>query len=385
MLDPNQQFRGGVFHHSIPDGRIGAEIRITPSEIIAEPSAEALSVMEPSEIARLTRWVIPLSECQVDLGGASGRMVFCRNKERDLTIFCEERGFAAMLGDRSGGRLSEQLHIVKKRQAGENHRFRFWLAVGAAATLLFGVIGYFSVLAAARLAIAAVPISMDEKIGSMAMQTIEKEKKLAADHPATKFVTEIVDRLKPHAAIPAMNFKVIVIESSEVNAFALPGGQMVVYTGLLKKAETGEQVAGVLAHEMSHATLRHGLQRVSQSLGIVAAIQFLVGDAGGLLALGSQAAQTSILTSYSRQSETEADLEGARMLHETGLDPESISAFFDKLKKEDGDIPGVLVWVSSHPLHEQRIESIAKFKATLGKKEYRPLELDLETVKKSLQ
>jgi predicted Zn-dependent protease len=182
-----------------------------------------------------------------------------------------------------------------------------------------------------------------------------------------------------------MNFKVIVIESSEVNAFALPGGQMVVYTGLLKKAESGEQVAGVLAHEMSHATLRHGLQRVSQSLGIVAAIQFLIGDAGGLLALGSQAAQTSILTSYSRQSETEADLEGARMLHEAGLDPESISAFFDKLKKEDGDIPGVLVWVSSHPLHEQRIESIAKFKSTLAKKEYAPLDLDLATVKESLK
>ena len=72
----------------------------------------------------------------------------------------------------------------------------------------------------------------------MAIQSLVSEQRLDANHPATVLTREIVQRLQPHAAIPEMNFRVLVVESDEVNAFALPGGQMVVYTGLLKKAQT---------------------------------------------------------------------------------------------------------------------------------------------------
>jgi len=374
MLDSSQAYQGGVFHDSITGGRAGAKISVTLQEIVA--------VTQNDDQRRFT---IRLNECQLDMGGASGRMIFCRDATRSLTIFCEEPGFARALDQGSMGQLSEQLSILRKHQRGDANRFRFWLAASTLILVVVCIGGYYGVLAAARTAVRALPISIDEKIGKMAIQSMELEKRLDSDHPASKLISKIVDVLKPHATVQGMNFQVMVVDSDEVNAFALPGGQIVMYTGLIKKAESSEQIAGVMAHEISHATLRHGLQSLSQSLGIVAAIQFMTGDVGGLVALGAHVAQESVLTSYSRNSETEADLEGARMLHAAKIDPKAMADFFNLLKEEEGDIPGVMAWISTHPQHAKRVENISNYEKTLPKIEYVRLELDLEGVKKSLE
>ena len=154
---------------------------------------------------------------------------------------------------------------------------------------------------------------------------------------------------------------------------------------VIKNAESPEQLAGVIAHEMSHATLRHGLQAISQSIGVVAAIQLVVGDVGGLLAIGTQVAQQSVMTSYSRNAETEADLEGARMLHAAKIDPKAMATFFAKLKHEHGDIPGVVSWLSTHPQHEDRIESINKYTDSLTPIAYEPLDVDFKAIQDSLK
>jgi hypothetical protein len=374
MPDPNRTFHGGVFHDSIPGGRSGARIQLRRNEIVAEATCEG----EPF-------FSLPFDDCDLDLGGASGRMVFCRDPEKTLTIFCEERGFMDELRDGSYGVLAPQLDQLTRLRKGETHRFRFWVI---ASTLLLTAIcigGYFGVMAGAKAAVKAVPISVDERIGGMAMQSLMLEERLDDNHAATVLVRQIVDKLKPHSAIPDMNFRVAVIKSDQVNAFAVPGGQMCVYTGLIKKAKSPEQIAGVIAHEMSHATLRHGLRAAGQSLGIIAAIQVMIGDVGGLVALGSQVAQQSILTSYSRGAETEADLEGARMLHDAKIDPKAMADFFELLKSEMGDIPGIAVWISSHPQHADRVNNIMKFQFGLPETEYQKLELDLKAAQDALQ
>lgn len=373
MIDSQPSYPGGLFHADLPGGRSGALIKLIRAELVAEAQCEG----QP-------QFAIPLHECQLDLGGASGKMLFCRNADRSLTIFSEDPSFTAAIAQSAYGTLETQLQSLRAKRRGEANRFRIGAVV---ATLVFALVcvgGYFGVLAAARTAVRALPIRIDEQIGEMAIQSLVSEQRLDANHPATVLTREIVKRLQPHAAIPEMNFRVLVVESDEVNAFALPGGQMVVYTGLLKKAQTPEQVAGVIAHEMSHATLRHGLQSVSQSLGIVAAMQFLVGDIGGLVSFGSQIAQKSILTSYSRAAETEADLEGARMLHEAGIDPGAMAEFFGLLNAELGDIPDVAAWISTHPQHARRVENIAQLLQGLPKKEYRSLDLDLQAAQQAL-
>jgi predicted Zn-dependent protease len=167
-----------------------------------------------------------------------------------------------------------------------------------------------------------------------------------------------------------------------VNAFALPGGTIVVFTGLIEKSADAEQVAGVLAHEMSHATLRHGLQRVSQSLGLAVGVQLLLGDTQGLIAAGAELFQLATINGYSREQESEADDEGVRMLHAAGIDPLGFARFFTTLKDEHGDLPGVVSWMSTHPQHDVRIAAVRERLASLEARDYRPIELDWADVQR---
>ncbi len=371
MHDVSQEFFGGVFSDKIEGGRAAAKISIHPQGLVAETLEEQ-------------RFEIPFGECQLDKGGASGRMIFCRNTDRSVTLFCEERGFPKALESLSMGAFSGQLRTIQHKQRGHEKTFWFWLTVGSVITVIGGVIGYYALIAATQAAVAALPISIDENIGSVAVKSVDLQARLDAGHAATKLVNDIVNELEPHSALKGLNFRVMVVDEPTVNAFALPGGQIVVYTGLIKKAKSAEQLAGVIAHEMAHATLRHGLKGVGQSLGIIAAIQLVTGDVGGLLALSSQLAQESILTSYSRKSETEADLEGARMLHEAGIDPKNMADFFQMLEKLEGDIPNLLAWISTHPQHADRIARIENYQKQIPQKPYRLLELPWEEVQNQL-
>ena len=125
-----------------------------------------------------------------------------------------------------------------------------------------------------------------------------------------------------HAAAP-FDLRIQVVDAPQINAFALPGGQIVVYTGLLRKAARPEQVAGVIAHEMAHVTLRHGLRGIAKQVGVLVGVQVLTGDLSGLAA---QVATAAISNAYSRDAEREADAEGARMLAAAGIDPVLIAA-----------------------------------------------------------
>jgi predicted Zn-dependent protease len=194
----------------------------------------------------------------------------------------------------------------------------------------------------------------------------------------------MVTRLEPHSELEGLDFEVRVIDSPTVNAFCLPGGKMVVYTGLLRKAKNAEQVAGVLSHEMAHAIKRHGLQRLTESLGVVVAIEMMIGDVGGLVALGVELGKSAALTSYSRESETEADIVGARMMHAAGLDPEALAEFFEMLDKEGHDLPEAVAWLSTHPQHGVRVASIREERAGLGKQDYQPLAIDWDAVQEHL-
>lgn len=373
MFQSEQTFAGGVFHHSIPNGRAGADIEVTSVELRARTMG-----------ADSQSFSLKLADCELELGGASGRMVFCRNADRSLTIFSDERGFPAALSSASFGVLDERLEVLRRVQSSGNNRQRFWLGMSLLliAAVCTGL--YFGTLAIVQVAVRALPISVDEKIGQMASVSMTPGVPLAEQHSATVLVREIVKRIQPCSAIPEMDFRVVVVEADEVNAFALPGGQIYVYTGLIRSAENAEQIAGVLAHEMAHATLRHGLQKVSQSLGIVAAVQFMVGDMGGLIAFGAQVAQESVLTSYSRGAEKEADLEGARMLHDAGIDPAAMGEFFEILKHEHEELPAVLSWISTHPQHDDRISEIRRFKDSLPAVQYRRLDLSLDDAKRDI-
>ncbi|MEO2014956.1 MAG: M48 family metallopeptidase [Fuerstiella sp.] len=360
-------FTGGVFHESIDGGRAGAEIEL------AHDGVKALTKDDE-------RFIVKYSACQVEVGGYNDRMVFCRNEDRSLTIFCDDKKFPAALAYAAAGMLDEQLQQKQQELRSQNRRgHRMTLAFLIAAVL--GIVGlYFGIRSAGVAAVQAVPISVDEQIGKHGYETMDPGGPEIHDEVVVASIQTMVDRLAPHAAISEFKFDVHVIQSPDVNAFCLPGGVIVVYTGLIQAAEQPEQVAGVLAHEMAHATLRHGLQRISQSLGIAAAANLLIGDVEGILVLGSELFQLASINSYSRGQESEADAEGVRMMHAAALDPLSMAQFFEIMKEQEGNVPDQLKWISTHPDHDARIISIREQIGTLPHQDYQPLGLDWEDV-----
>ena len=371
MYGPSE-FEGGVFSDEIEGGRASATIELSTSGMVALTSTGQ-------------RFGILYRDCQLDIGGATGRMVFCRTLDRKLTIFCEDRRFPAALDMESGGELAEQFSSVRGQRLSEGIRWRIWLLGMAIVSVLCLIGGYYALIAIAKASIVAVPVSVDTKIGKLAMESLELEGTRVTDKVVVDAIQGMVSRLEPHSELKGLTFEVRVMDSPEVNAFCLPGGKMVVYTGLLKKAKTAEQVAGVLSHEMAHAIKRHGLQRITESLGIVVAIELMIGDVGGLVAIGVELGKSAALTSYSRELETEADIVGVQLLHAAAIDPLELAGFFEMLKDEGNDLPAAMRWLSTHPEHEARIATVRGALAKLGAQQYRPLAIDWDDVQQHLK
>lgn len=370
-MHDTMNFSGGVFSSEIDGGRAGAEIELGATSIHARTTTgHAFS--------------IPFRDCQLDLGGASGRMVFCRTPDRSITIFCEDKHFLATLDREAGGDLSGQISHLRARRSGEWWKSQFFFWFGSAALILLLIGSYYGLIALAKVSAHAVPVSVDEKIGKLALDSMDLRGPVVRDKIVVKAVDDIIKTLEPHSELKGLTFEIRIIDSPEVNAFCLPGGKMVVYTGLLKKAKDPEQVAGVLSHEMAHAIRRHGLQRVAESLGLIAGVELLIGDVAGLVAIGVELSKNGTLTSFSRASEAEADVVGATMMHEAGIDPRELAKFFEMLRDEGNDVPDAIAWLSTHPQHEVRIATIRGLLAKFPPKEYRALEIDWPEVQKHL-
>lgn len=142
-----------------------------------------------------------------------------------------------------------------------------------------------------------------------------------------------------------------IADTDEVNAFAIPGGYVVANTGLLQKAESAEEVAGVIAHEVQHVEQRHSLENIIYDLGWQASIALMVGDASSLWV--TQALTELSGLKFSRDLETDADLRGLEALHQAQIAPQGLVTFFEKLAKEEEavDLPAFL---STHPPSDQR-------------------------------
>jgi len=154
--------------------------------------------------------------------------------------------------------------------------------------------------------------------------------------------------------------------------------------GGIDRAEGPERVAGGRAHELAPATLRHGLERVGEALGVAAAVNLLIGNVEGLVVLGAEIFQLATVNSYSREQETEADSEGVRMLYAAKIDPLGLAKFFEMLKEEGGNMPAGLEWISTHPDHEARIINIRGLVAELGPQDYEPIDVDWDDVRERL-
>jgi Zn-dependent protease with chaperone function len=169
---------------------------------------------------------------------------------------------------------------------------------------------------------------------------------------------KLVRRLEAAAALP-VPVRASVVRRSEVNAIALPGGRVYVFEGLIDKANTPDELAGVIAHEMGHVAHRDGVRAVIQGAGLTFLFGMLIGDfSGGGAAV--TAMNTVLQSSYSRETEAGADAWGAKLMVKLERDPRVLGDFLMRIAATDGPTAKILL---SHPEARQRaaaIEAIAR-------------------------
>ncbi|MFQ5955279.1 MAG: M48 family metallopeptidase [Kiloniellales bacterium] len=242
---------------------------------------------------------------------------------------------------------------------------RAWRAVAVMAASV-GAVGVGLVYGVPRLADALtvlVPVSWEEATGSAIQREVIGlfvEDAAAGPICAAAAGRAALDRLTQRVAAPIetdFSFTVTVANSKTVNAFALPGGYIVVLSGLIDLAESPDEVAAVLAHEMAHVVERHPTRGMIRNTGHGILIDVLL---GGSVAPGwaSSMGQMLITTSYTREDEAEADALGADFLKAAGLRTGGDIRFFERLKEKFGDMPQALAMFSSHPLTEDRIAAL---------------------------
>jgi len=232
-----------------------------------------------------------------------------------------------------------------------------------------------------ELAVDRIPVEWEQKLGESAYRDFLSGQEVMKAGLAVTAVEEMTHRLVEQIPNNPYTFEVTVVKSDVVNAFALPGGYVVVFTGLMTKAESGEEVAGVLGHELSHVLQRHGLNRVVKQLGLVAVVSIVLGGQQGLAGLMKQLGVELLTLKFGRAQETEADLTGLQLLHRAKIDPAGMISFFQRLSEKD---EGRKEWLSTHPMSRVRAERLNAELAAMPKNVPEPFTFDWAKVRESL-
>jgi len=231
-------------------------------------------------------------------------------------------------------------------------------AFAALGAVLVGAGLYFwAIPAAARIAAARVPVSWEESLGQNVVDQLVPADIRCSDPETNRIVADITARLSAAAASP-YTFRVAVARAPVVNAFAAPGGHVVVFQGLIEQTRRPEELAGVLAHEFEHVIQKHTTRMLFQQTTAGLMLSALTGDVSGAVVFGASAAHALGALSYNRAMEAEADIEGIKLLAAAGIDPAAMIDFFEILKTKSGEMPEALAYLSSHPATAQRIASL---------------------------
>ena len=237
----------------------------------------------------------------------------------------------------------------------------------AASALLAGFLALSLALPAQALAWGEFTIKDEAELGKKIRMSVRTSFPVVDDPEVVRYIEGVVERLKAKMPPQPFPFTVCVVRHNAINAFAAPGGNLFIFTGLILAMEHESELAGVIGHEMAHASQRHIASRIEKmqkitllSLAGALAGAFIGGQAGPALMSGSLAAGQASMLSYSRADETDADQVGMSYLIGAGYPPQGMVGAFEKIRRQQWllglDIP---TYLSTHPAVGERIGTLS--------------------------
>jgi hypothetical protein len=318
------------------DGRTAAA-----HDVRLELEADALAIRAPSG-EELARW--PFAEIAVvDENAVNG----------GLTLTRSDGGTARLLlfeGPAKTALLAARPELLRWKWRGRARVARqtaLWGGAAAvAAALLFFGWRDLTVAIAGR-----VPLAWEAKIGDNLLKSMLGDRKTCNEAAGKQALDGFIARIKP-TGLAELDVTIDVVMSDEVNAFALPGGHVLLYSALIERAAGPQELAGVLAHELSHVELRHPARGIVQQLGLGALLNLMFGGSD----LGSLG-QVAALLAYSREMEAEADARATTLLQSANVDASGLASFLQSMAETDPEeLPE---WLSTHPDSAARAAALA--------------------------
>ncbi|MEQ1715330.1 MAG: M48 family metallopeptidase [Hyphomicrobium sp.] len=278
----------------------------------------------PSDGSRHFRWPFESLRAGEPVRAHSIDVLLSSTADPGVTLFVPGVDFVKDLANRAP-------HLTTRAERWRHARP--WI-IGAAA-----IIGAIALVNAAgwspmRTLAGFLPDSWRDRLGAAAIGSMTENKKRCSAPAGLAALEKLTARLST-AAGSAQKFRIVVIDWDLLNAFAVPGNQIVMTKGLIEKAESADEVAGVLAHEMGHGIEMHPETGIIRAVGLSAAVELMMGGSGGTLAnMGLMLAQLG----YNRAAEREADGHALELLRKVEISQQGLAAFFRRvIKEEEGD------------------------------------------------
>ena len=329
------------------------------------------------------REVAPFAALSVSAGGLDHDHLVVKwmSEQGERTLYLKDqdaiRAFRQAAPDHLSLPFAQAAELV--RQVRQRRRLVWSLALGMLLSTVLGL--WFGSDLLVEIAVSRIPVEWEQKLGESAYRDFLAQQEVIKEGPAVAALGEMTQRLTEQIQNNPYKFEVTVVKSDVINAFALPGGHVVVFTGLMKKADSGEEVAGVMSHELNHVLQRHGLERIVKSLGLLTVVTIVLGDQQGLVGMMKQLSVELLTLKFGREQETEADVTGLQLLQRAKIDPSGMIKFFERLSEKD---EGRMEWLSTHPMSTARAERLKAELAALPKKSPEPFTFDWKQVQASL-
>jgi predicted Zn-dependent protease len=215
-----------------------------------------------------------------------------------------------------------------------------------------------------------VSLQEEAELGAAYAAEVQRQVPLIRDPQVVAALNRFGNALAARADSTAREYTFYLVDSPEVNAFAIPGGHIFVNRGIIESADQASELAGVLGHEIAHVTERHGIEAMKKQRGagtIVTLIYVILGrEPGAVEQIALEAGGAALFARYGREAEREADQRAIQTLPAAGYDPEGVATFFETLLEQQAREPGLLdTWFASHPTSQERVHNARALIATL--------------------
>ncbi len=367
-------YSGNIIHPKVSGGRGSGNIEI---------NASCLTFLS-DEITH----TIPLTQLNISAGGAGNRYIFFKDvSNNEISIYTSEKFILKNTHLTSNSRLVNSIKDSHKTI----HKWLYSLATISCIILIFVGLLYLSKDYFVEKIAKQVPKEWEQKAGDKLFSTLSLQYQFIKNDTLEAEFLKIAEPLLKQVKKEGYPVDLYFVNDPTINAFALPGGKIIIQSGLIENAKSWEEVMGVLGHELAHVTRRHHVRGIINNIGIYTLLSVTIGDisalAGTFINLGGEMATLS----NSRSFENEADETGWDFLVKAKINPKGMISFFETLKKnseteltEKLDETIDLSFLSTHPNTQDRID-VLKEKLKQNKDSFIPLPNNIKNFKLRLK